>query len=268
MEATIETFFLNIAGRKIEVQRLAGQPDKPALVLLHEGLGSVSLWRDFPSNLAARTGCPIVVYSRYGYGNSDVFTEPRTVRYMHDEALSVLPQLLAQLEIEEPILLGHSDGGSISLIYTGAHDHVKALILFAPHVFVEEISVSSIAAAKTAFETTDLPQKLARHHRDGAATFWGWNNVWLDPDFRNWNIEEYLPRIMCPILAIQGAEDEYGTMAQLDAIRRQVDGPVEIVSLDNCRHSLHRDHPEDVLAAIESFLDRLPGRGPRKHDNP
>ena len=220
----MSTLRVTVQGRSLEVQRIAGlSPQAPELVFLHEGLGSISHWKDFPACVAASTGCPVTVYSRYGSGNSDRLTEPRLVTYMHDEGLRSLPDLLAQLHIENPILVGHSDGASIALIFAGAgtraHDRVRGLVLLAPHVFVEDLSVASIAAAKATFETTDLCEKLGRHHRDPARTFWGWNNIWLHPDFRN--IEEYLPRIRCPILAIQGLDDQYGTMAQVQAIARQ-----------------------------------------------
>jgi pimeloyl-ACP methyl ester carboxylesterase len=223
-------------------------------VFLHEGLGSVSHWKDFPARIADSTGCPVTVYSRYGCGNSDVLSEERAVTYMHEEALESLPDLLSQLEIENPILIGHSDGASIALIHAGAHDRVRGLVLLAPHVFVEELSVASIAESKSKFETTNLPEKLARHHRDASRTFWGWNHIWLHPDFRRWNIEEYLQRISCPALVIQGLEDQYGTMAQVQAIARQSSGTVEILSLAECRHSPQRDQPEAVLAAITEFV--------------
>ncbi len=199
------------------------------------------------------------VYSRYGSGNSDLLDEDRAVTYMHDEALLMLPKLIDQLDIENPILVGHSDGGSIALIYAGSHDRLRGLILLAPHVFVEDLSVKSIAEAKVKFETTNLPEKLARHHKDPTRTFWGWNNIWLHPEFRNWNIEEYLPRISCPILAIQGVDDQYGTMAQVDAIAKQSGGPVEILALPDCRHSPQRDQPEAVLAAIVKFVKGISG---------
>jgi pimeloyl-ACP methyl ester carboxylesterase len=169
----------------------------------------------------------------------------------------MLPKLIDQLDIENPILVGHSDGGSIALIYAGSHDRLSGLVLLAPHVFVEDLSVKSIAEAKVKFETTNLPEKLARHHKDPTRTFWGWNNIWLHPAFRNWNIEEYLPRISCPILAIQGVDDQYGTMAQVDAIAKQSGGPVEILALRECRHSPQRDQPEAVLAAIEKFVKQM-----------
>jgi pimeloyl-ACP methyl ester carboxylesterase len=256
---------ITVQGRRLEVLRIpASQPNLPELVFLHEGLGSVSHWKDFPARVAAATGCPVTVYSRYGNGSSELLTEARPVSYMHDEALHSLPDLLQQLDIRNPILVGHSDGGSIALIYAGsksagAHNHVRGLILLAPHVFVEDLSVASIAEAKTKFETTSLPEKLARHHRDADRTFWGWNRIWLHPDFRRWNIEEYLSKITCPILAIQGNEDQYGTMAQVEAIQRQSTGPVEILALEDCRHSPQRDQPDAVLDAITEFVQRIDG---------
>ena len=255
---------VKVADHNLEILRIAGiDPQLPDLVFLHEGLGSVSHWRDFPAKVAAATGCPVTVYSRYGAGNSDVLTEPRSVRYMHHEGLIVLPELLTKLEIKNPILVGHSDGGSIAIIHAGAHDQVRGLILLAPHVFVEDLSVASIAEAKTVFETTDLPQKLTRHHRDVARTFWGWNDIWLDPEFRKWNIEEYLPRITCPVLVIQGVQDQYGTMAQVEAIRRQAAGSVEVLAPENCKHSPQRDQPDAVLEAIKRFVEGIAGDSPK-----
>ena len=254
---TTRSFQLKVQGRSLEVQQIPGAPGKPELVFLHEGLGSVSHWRDFPARIAEATGCPVTVYSRYGCGNSDVLTGARSVRYMHDEAIETLPDLLRQLDIENPILVGHSDGGSIALIYAGAQVRVRGLVLMAPHVLVEDLSVQSIAEAKTAFETTDLPQKLARHHRDAERTFWGWNDIWLHPDFRNWNIEEYLPRITCPILVIQGLQDQYGTIAQVEAIQRQAAAAVQVLKLEDCRHSPQLDQPEKTLKAIAEFVASL-----------
>ena len=249
---------LNVQGHNLEVQRIAArETGRPEIVFLHEGLGSVSHWKDFPARVAAATQCGVTVYSRYGSGQSDFLAESRGVRYMHEEALYSLPDLLRQLQIENPILIGHSDGASIALIHTGAHDHVRGLVLLAPHVFVEDLSISSIAEAKVKFETTNLHEKLARHHRDAARTFWGWNNIWLHPDFRQWNIEEYLPRITCPMLVIQGQDDQYGTMAQVEAIRNQSGGPVEVLKLENCRHSPQRDQPQLTLEAITKFVQEI-----------
>jgi pimeloyl-ACP methyl ester carboxylesterase len=260
MPTQADSLFVTVQGRKLEVQRIAASgTGARTLVFLHEGLGSVAMWRDFPGKVAEATGSAAVVYSRYGYGRSDVLREARGVDYMHREALEVLPELLARLEVLEPVLVGHSDGASIALIHAAAGDDVGGLMLLAPHVFVEDISVKSIAEAKTAFETTDLPQKLGRYHADAAKTFRGWNDIWLHPDFRSWNIEAVLPRIRCPMLAIQGFDDEYGTMAQLDAIARQTGGPIELLRLADCRHSPHRDQPEVVIEAMSRFIDRLDG---------
>lgn len=246
---------LKVQGHNLEVQRIAGRKrHAPELVFLHEGLGSVSHWKKFPNEVAQATGCPVTVYSRYGSGRSDLLAEARSVTYMHEEALDALPELLAQLHIIDPILIGHSDGASIAIIYSGECNHVRGLVLLAPHVFVEDLSIASIAEAKVKFETTNLAEKLGRHHRDAARTFWGWNNIWLDPEFRRWNIEGYLPRITCPTLVIQGEEDQYGTMKQVEAIHRQVKGPVEVLRLKECRHSAHRDRPEATLRAIAKFV--------------
>jgi pimeloyl-ACP methyl ester carboxylesterase len=252
-----ESHLVEIDGRKLEVASIAGEPERPTLVFLHEGLGSISLWRDFPARIAAATGCPAAVYSRYGYGQSDVLHAPFAVDYMHREALDALPKLLARLGIAEPILVGHSDGASIALIHAGGGHAVRALVVLAPHVFVEDLSVASIAEAKKAFETTDLPRRLARHHRDPTVTFYGWNDIWLHPDFRNWNITAYLPRITAPVLAVQGEDDEYGTMVQIDTIVAQVRGGCEVVALPACGHSPHRDQPERTVAAVADFVRRI-----------
>lgn len=250
---------VTVAGQRLEYYwtrpPAAGET---ALIFLHEGLGSAALWRDFPAAVSTATGHPALVYSRYGYGGSDVLTEKRGVDYMHREALEVLPALRAELGIEDPILVGHSDGASITLIHAGAGKWpVRALALEAAHVFVEDISVAGIEAAKTAYETTDLPQKLARHHADADTTFFGWNDIWLDPAFRAWNIESSLSAIRCPALVIQGEDDEYGTLAQVAAIRDQVVGPVETRVLEACGHSPHRDQADETLETIARFIKNL-----------
>jgi pimeloyl-ACP methyl ester carboxylesterase len=246
-----------VAGKRLETVRFEGDPARPAIIMLHEGVGSISLWRDFPQRLAERTQCTVIAYSRYGYGRSDVLTERREPEYMHHEGGIVLPALLSELAIERPVLFGHSDGASIALIFAGAYpEKVRALVLEAPHVFVEEITVRSIAEAKGAYASTDLPAKLARHHGDPDATFFGWNDIWLDPRFRSWNIEAYAGRVRCPVLLIQGTEDEYGTTAQLDAITARVPTS-ETLLVPGARHSPHRDDPELVLERIASFVDRL-----------
>jgi pimeloyl-ACP methyl ester carboxylesterase len=250
--------FVTVCSRSLEHERVAvTRADRPSLVFLHEGLGSVAMWRDFPRRVAHATNCNALVYSRYGYGNSDPLREPRPVSYMHDEALAALPALLDEFAVDRPILVGHSDGGSIALIHAGeARRRVGGLVLMSPHVFVEDISIASIAAAKVAYETSDLRAKLARYHADVDSAFWGWNRIWLDPDFRRWNIEDCLPRVSCPVIAMQGEDDEYGTMEQLARIGRQV-ADAELLTLKDCRHSPHRDQPEAVIEAITGFVDRI-----------
>lgn len=250
--------FVTAGGHRLEYQRIEGRANAPCLVFLHEGLGSVALWRDFPAKLAQASGAPAVVYSRYGYGASDRLTAPRGVDYMHREALETLPGLRAALGLDDVILIGHSDGASIALIHAGSGRWpVRALILEAPHVFVEEISVESIAAAREAYAATDLRRRLERYHADVDGAFRGWNDIWLDPRFREWNIEQYLPGVRCPVLAIQGADDEYGTQAQIDAIAHGVAGPFERLMLAQCQHSPHRDQEETVLRAMAGFIARI-----------
>ncbi|MEM7442174.1 MAG: alpha/beta hydrolase [Pseudomonadota bacterium] len=250
--------FRTVRGHRLEVAHIPGDADRPALVFLHEGLGSTALWKDFPASVAAATRCPTIVYSRYGYGKSDPIAGPRAVRYMHDEALHALPELLDELQVENPILIGHSDGASIALIHAGAGERsVRGLILEAPHVFVEDLTVDSIAKAKITYETTDLGAKLGRYHDDPDNTFWGWNDIWLHPDFRAWNIEEVLPSITCPSLVIQGADDEYGTLAQVETIAAQSGGPVDTLVLPDCRHSPHRDQEAATRHAMVRFIEEL-----------
>jgi pimeloyl-ACP methyl ester carboxylesterase len=254
--------FLTAGGHRLEYERLPGRPGAPTLLLLHEGLGSVALWRDFPQKLAQATGAPLVVYSRYGYGHSDALAAPRGPRYMHEEALETLPALRQALALDDVILVGHSDGASIALIHAGSGNWpVRALILEAPHVFVEAMNLASIEAARSAYATTDLRRRLARYHADVDSAFRGWNDAWLSAEFRGWNIEEYLPGIACPVLAIQGADDEYGTPAQLEAIARGLKGRFEPLVLRHCKHSPHRDQEAAVLEAMTDFVERVSGPG-------
>ena len=251
---------LTAAGRRLEFEWAAAPgPRKPVLVFLHEGLGSIRQWRDFPAKLAQATGCAALVYDRYGYGQSDVLQEPRrTVRFMHDEALTALPQIISSLEIENPVLVGHSDGASIALIYAGAGHAVRGVVAMAPHVFIEPICIESIRKAAQTFEATDLAQRLGRYHRDVRKTFYGWADVWRDADFGAWDVRgDYLPAIGCPVLAIQGQDDEYGTMAQLDEIKARVAGPCRLVKLERCGHAPFRDQPDVVLAEAASFIREL-----------
>jgi len=254
--------YVDICSRRVEYERIdVTDAGGPCIVFLHEGLGSIAMWKDFPSRLAHATNCNALVYSRYGYGQSGLLAGSRRVDYMHREALDALPELLDKLNVAEPILFGHSDGGSIALIHAGdAARPVTGLILVAPHVMVEDISVTNIEAAKIAYEKTNLPSKLARYHADVDSTFWGWNDIWLHPDFRAWNIEEFLPNITCPILAIQGEEDEYGTLEQIERIARGA-RDVDLLVLSDCRHSPHRDQPEAVVTAATHFIDRLRSEG-------
>jgi pimeloyl-ACP methyl ester carboxylesterase len=252
--------FVQAAGRSLYYEWIESDAlGTPTLIFLHEGLGSVRQWRDFPAKVVAATGCRALVYDRYGYGQSEVLQEPRrTVRFMHDEALRSLPDIRKELNIENPILVGHSDGASIALIHAGAGYSVRGVVAMAPHVFIEPICLSSIVAATQNFETTELAEKLGRHHRDARKTFYGWADVWTEENFKSWDIrEEYLGNIGCPVLAIQGYEDEYGTMAQLDEIARTVSGPSELIKLENCSHTPFRDQPETTLNAVTAFIEKL-----------
>ncbi|MEA2977310.1 MAG: hypothetical protein QOF19_2830 [Alphaproteobacteria bacterium] len=250
-----------VAGKKIETAWHGPSPDRaPTLVLLHEGLGCVALWRDFPEKLAQRTGCGVLVYSRPGYGKSDPVPLPRPLTYMHDEAFEVLPAVLDQAKIQKCILVGHSDGASIAAIYAGGRQdfRVRGLVLLAPHFFCEDICVRSIADAKEAYEKTDLRERLARYHGDNVdVAFWGWNRAWLDPDFRNWDITEFLPTVRVPMLVIQGRDDQYGTAAQIETAQNETFCPVEVLYLDRCRHAPHFDQPDATLEAIAEFAQRL-----------
>jgi len=258
----ISTDFVEVDGVRLEYQRIpAVQPGLAPIVLLHEGLGSIAMWRDFPARVAAATGAETITYSRRGYGRSDRLAGPRAVDYMHGEGREVLPALLKALGVAAPVLVGHSDGGSIALIYAGSGHDAAGLVLMAPHVFVEDITVTSIAAAKETYRTTDLGQRLGRYHDDPDPVFWGWNDIWLHPDFRHWNIESFVPAVRAPLLVIQGADDEYGTPAQLAAIARLATVPCETVLLPGCRHSPHRDQPERTLGLIAGFV-RRPGAKP------
>ncbi len=247
---------MQVAGRDIDVVSTpAVRHGAPTLVFLHEGLGSIELWRDFPQRVASRTGCAAVVYSRYGNGFSDVLREPRAVDYMHHEALVVLPELLAALNVERPILVGHSDGASIALIYASAFpDGVRALVLESPHVVVEDISVTSIAAIGRTYRTTPLREKMARYHTDVDTTFYGWNDIWLTPAFRSWSVVERLPSIVAPALAVQGVDDEYGTLAQLDLLAGASGGSTDRLVLAHCGHAPHRDRSGFVEGAVAQWI--------------
>jgi pimeloyl-ACP methyl ester carboxylesterase len=249
----------SVDGHWLETARIeARESNLPTIVMLHEGLGSVSHWKDFPSCLAEVTGAGVFVYSRYGHGASDALQAPRSVSYMHHEAQTALPEILRQAEIQRPVLLGHSDGASIAIIYAGTYPESPAgLILEAPHVFVEDLSVASIAQARDAYRETDLAERLARHHANPDSLFWGWNNIWLDPRFRDWNIESFLDSIRCPVLVLQGAQDQYGTLKQIEAIQQKIPSTSAVI-LEACRHAPHRDQREATVSTIRRFLRSLP----------
>jgi pimeloyl-ACP methyl ester carboxylesterase len=256
-EAAVEV--LELAGATLEYRLWPGRR-KTGLVLLHEGLGCVSMWRDFPERLQAASGCGVFAWSRRGYGGSSPAALPWPVSYMHDEARHWLPSILEATGFEEMVLIGHSDGASIATIHAGERSSpaLRGLVLMAPHFFVEDISIASIAQARVAYETGDLRRGLERHHGanvDGA--FRGWNRIWLDPAFRDWDIQAQLRNIQVPTLIIQGADDEYGTLAQVEAARAAIAAPLTTVVLPQCRHSPHRDQPDATVAAIADFLSGL-----------
>lgn len=234
--------------------------ERPAIILLHEGLGCVELWRDFPERLAAETGCRVLTYSRHGYGRSAPCRLPRPPTYMHDEATLVLPELLAALEIRRHMLVGHSDGGSIALINAGAAPQpgLIGMVTMAAHIFNEPINTVAITRAREAYDSGKLKEALSRYHGDNTdCAFRGWSEAWLSEAFRHWNLEEYLPAIAVPGLIMQGENDEYGTAEQVDGIMRGLTCPSESLMLPACGHSPHRDQPEMTLGAIRRFAEPL-----------
>ena len=255
--------FLDAGGTRLEA-RWIGAPSAggPTLVFLHEGLGSVAQWKDFPDRVSAALGLAALVYSRRGYGASDpVLPAPRPVRFMHDEAYDVLPAILTAAGLDRVVLVGHSDGASIALLFAAndrAPKRVEAVAVLAPHLFVEDVTVKSIAAMAEAWKTTDLRARLARYHGanvDGA--FLGWSGAWLAPEFRSWNIERDVAAIDVPILAIQGEDDEYGTSAQLEALKRTAPGRVVTRLIAKCGHSPQRDQPDATIGAIAAWWSSL-----------
>lgn len=246
-----------IDGRMLETRWWGPGPDQaPSLVLLHEGLGCVALWRDFPEVLAAATGCGVFAYSRFGYGASDPVTLPRPMSYMHDEALTVLPRVLDAAGVRRAVLVGHSDGGSIAAIHAGAvpDARVVGVVMMAAHFFVEDINIASIAEIKANYDHGDLRQRLARYHRDVDVAFRGWNDAWLDPRFRAFDITSEVKRIRVPILALQGADDPYGTPEQLRVLEQLATCPVETRLIAGARHAPHLEAKEATLAAIVPFV--------------
>ena len=256
------------AGSALRIEyRWSGPADGPLLVFLHEGLGSMSMWKDFPDRLCAATGMRGLVYSRPGYGRSTprAREEAWDLDFMHRQAHEVLPALLDALRVDARdapvVLFGHSDGGSIALLYAARYAAEPArapaaLVVLAPHILVEDVSVASIEKARQDYVGTDLRERLARHHDDPDSAFWGWNDIWLKPAFRHWTIADEIGAVRCPVLAVQGVDDPYGTLEQIRGIARRVP-PTELLELTDCRHSAHRDQPEAVIRATQAFLGRV-----------
>lgn len=234
----------------------SGADGGPVLVLLHEGLGSVDQWKDLPVDMAAATGLPVFAYSRQGYGRSTPLGEPRAPDYMHHEALLVLPRVLEAAGIDDPILVGHSDGASIALIHAGAGaGAARAIVTVAAHIYVEQVCVDHIAAMRRPGEDRDeLVERLGRYHRDPEATFAGWSDIWVSPDFRTWDIRPHLAGIECPVLVVQGCDDPFNTVAMVDGIVAGVAGPAEPLLVPDCGHVVHRDQPELVVTAVARFV--------------
>jgi pimeloyl-ACP methyl ester carboxylesterase len=252
--------FLELGAMRLEYRMIGPRPDAaPTIVMLHEGLGCVGLWGAFPEQLASATGAGVFVYSRAGYGQSSPVTLPRPLTFMHEEARDVLPRVLAAIGFQRGLLLGHSDGASIAAIYAGSvQDHrVRGLILIAPHFFTEDMGIAEIAKAKEAYATTDLRQKLARWHADVDNAFVGWNEAWLDPAFRQWDITEQLAYIRVPMLIVQGENDQYGTARQIAVAQDECYCPVDVALLPGVRHAPHREAPDALLQVTSDFANRL-----------
>ena len=251
---------LDLGAMRLEYHMIGPHPHvTPTIVMLHEGLGCVGLWGDFPDRLQAATGAGVFVYSRAGYGRSSPVKLPRPLTFMHEEAHEVLPKVLDAIGFRRGLLLGHSDGASIAALYAGSvQDHrVRGLILIAPHFFTEDMGIAEIVRAKEAYATTDLRQKLARWHADVDNAFCGWNDAWLNPEFRKWDITEPLAYIRVPILIVQGEDDQYGTQRQIEVARQECYCPVEVALYPGVRHSPHREAPELLLASVSEFATRL-----------
>jgi pimeloyl-ACP methyl ester carboxylesterase len=250
---------LDIGPQRLEYRFIGPRPgEAPTLVLLHEGLGCVGLWNDFPEKLSAATGAGVFVFSRAGYGKSSPVNLPRPLSYMHDEAQETLPRLLDAIGFQRGVLIGHSDGASIGAIYAGSHqDHrIGGLVLIAPHFFTEDPGIDSIVEATKAYETGDLRARLSRWHADVDNAFKGWNDAWLDPEFRNWDITGFLAYIRVPVLIVQGEDDQYGTVKQIEVAQEECYCPVEVALLPGARHSPQRDAPEATLGVISEFVKR------------
>lgn len=251
---------LTVGSSDLEYRMIGPMPhDAPTIVMLHEGLGSAGLWGDFPDKLQAATGAGVFIYSRAGYGNSSPAKLPRPLNFMEVEALDVLPQVLDAIGFRRGLLLGHSDGASIATIYAGGvQDHrVRGLVLIAPHFIVEEFGLASIAKTRQNYDSGDLKQKLARWHKDADNAFHGWADVWLDPKFRDWDISESLAYVRVPVAIVQGADDQYGTLRQIEIAQAECYCPVDVSIIPGAAHSPHRQAPEPTLKAVADFANRL-----------
>lgn len=247
-------------GKRLEFACYGPPPgEAPTIVMLHEGLGCAALWRDFPQALAEATGMGVFVYSRAGYGKSDPVDLPRPLDFMAREATDVLPEVLDAIGFQRGILLGHSDGATIAAIYAGSVEdfRVRGLIVMAPHFFTEKMGLVAIAEAKRAYDSGDLREKLGKYHANVDVAFRGWNECWLDPGFKSWNVGEVIDYLRIPTLAVQGRGDQYGTLAQIEEIETRSYAPVDTLILDNCRHAPHLEQPEAVLEAVAEFAARL-----------
>ncbi len=256
--------YIIVAGHRLRVRKLthasgASVNQRPVLVFLHEALGSIELWHDFPSAVSEATGCDALIYDRWGHGKSDPLTGRRNLRYVHDEALESLPGVLRESNLDDVILVGHSDGGSIALIFASEHQKVtRGVISEAAHVFVEETTLEGIREVESTYKATNLLDRLSRYHGDNTEKiFRAWWETWLSPEFKRWNIEDCLPRIKCPILLIQGDDDQYGTKAQVEAIASQVSGPVESLLIPDCAHIPHRQARDIVVQKMTEFIFTL-----------
>lgn len=250
--------FLEVDGYQLHYRLVHPEWSSAPLLFLHEGLGSVELWRNFPDEVATKTRHPALIYSRHGNGWSDPLTNSRGVDYMHEEALTMLPEVIGQTLDRPPIIVGHSDGASIAIIYAGVGHPVEGLVLIAPHVFVEDEGVTAISAITDEFfGGSDLADKMGKYHAEPETTFRAWSDIWLSPGFRSWNIEEYLPGVHCPTLLIQGDADEYGTVRQLDAIDAGLDTVAERLMVPSAGHAPHLTHPEPVIEAVAEFVGRV-----------
>ncbi|HWV53949.1 alpha/beta hydrolase [Pseudorhodoplanes sp.] len=260
MNGLADQGMLELGPETLEYRMIGPRPgDAPTLVLLHEGLGCVGMWNDFPDKLAAATGCGVFVYSRAGYGKSSPVKLPRPISYMHDEARESLPRLLERIGFQRGVLVGHSDGASIAAIYAGSHqDHrVRGLVLMAPHFIVEDVSIKSIAEAREAYNNGDLRARLAKWHPNVDVAFRGWNDVWLNNDFRQWDISEELAYIRVPILIVQGEDDQYGTIRQIEIAQEECYCPVDVALLPGVKHNPAREAPEVTLRTVSEFVDRI-----------